>query len=117
MSIKEMASYRNTNIMDIRKIPLEPLIQILQDLFENGTDFIDISGEQNAEGEAPRDMIKILVKPEYMMDHDELNDENTIEFMEEEIEMDYTGSFEENTKHSIIDDKTSFSDEDIDNLI
>ncbi len=117
MSIKEMDSNRTTYNMNIRKIPLEPLIQILQDLFENGTDFIDISGEQNAEGEAPRDMIKISVKPEYMMDHDELNDENTIEFMEEEIEMDYTGSFEENTKRSIIDDKTSFSDEDIDNLI
>jgi hypothetical protein len=117
MSIKEMDSHRTTYNMNIRKIPLEPLIQILQDLFENGTDFIDISGEQNAEGEAPRDMIKISVKPEYMMDHDELNDENTIEFMEEEIEMDYTGSFEENIKRSIKNDITSFSDEDIDNLI
>ena len=110
-----MDRHRNTNIMDIRKIPLEPLIQILQDLFENGTDFIDISGEQNAEGEAPRDMIKISVKPEYMMDHDELNDENTIEFMEEEIEMDYTGAFEDRFNNT--DNDSSFSDEDIDNLI
>ena len=117
MSIKEMDSHRTTYNMNIRKIPLEPLIQILQDLFENGTDFIDISGEQSAEGEAPRDMIKISVKPEYMMDHGEPSDENMIEFMEEEIEMDYTGSFEENIKRSIKDDKTSFSDEDIDNLI
>jgi hypothetical protein len=113
MSIKKMESHRTTYNMNIRKIPLEPFIQILQDLFENGTDFIDISGEQNAEDEAPRDMIKISVKPEYMMDHGEPSDE----FMEEEIEMDYTGSFEENTKRTIIDDKTSFSDEDINNLI
>lgn len=103
--------------MNIRKIPLEPLMQILTDLFDNGADFIDISGEQNAEGDAPRDMIKISIKPEYMMDHDDSGDENMIEFIEEEIEMDYTGSFEENTKRSIIDNKTSFSDEDINNLI
>jgi hypothetical protein len=112
-----MESHRTTYNMNIRKIPLEPLMQILTDLFDNGADFIDISGEQNAEGDAPRDMIKISIKPEYMMDHDDSGDENMIEFIEEEIEMDYTGSFEENTKRSIIDNKTSFSDEDINNLI
>jgi len=117
MPIKKMESHRTTYNMNIRKIPLEPLMQILTDLFDNGADFIDISGEQNAEGDAPRDMIKISIKPEYMMDHDDSGDENMIEFIEEEIEMDYTGSFEENTKRSIIDNKTSFSDEDINNLI
>ena len=109
-----MESHRTTYNMNIRKIPLEPLIQILQDLFENGTDFIDISGEQNAEGEAPRDMIKILVKPEYMMKED-TSDENMIEFIEEEIEMDYTGAFEDRFNNT--DNDSSFSDEDIDNLI
>ena len=103
--------------MELRKIPLFEFLTILTELYEEGVDYIDISGEQNAEDEAPRDMIKISVKPEYMMDHGEPSDENMIEFMEEEIEMDYTGSFEENTKRTIIDDKTSFSDEDIDNLI
>jgi hypothetical protein len=105
--------------MNIRKIPLEPLIHILQDLFDNGTDFVDISGEQNIEGEEPRDVIKISVKPEYMMNFndDDDNEENMIEFMEEEIEMDYTGSFEELTKHNNTNDKHSLSDEDIDNLI
>jgi hypothetical protein len=100
--------------MNIRKVPLQPLIQILTDLFDSGADFIDISGEQNEKADEPRDMIKILVKPEYMMKED-TSDENMIEFIEEEIEMDYTGAFED--RFNDADNDSSFSDEDIDNLI
>jgi len=109
-----MDCYRITRIMNIRKVPLQPLIQILTDLFDNGADFIDISGEQNEKADEPRDMIKILVKPEYMMKED-TSDENMIEFIEEEIEMDYTGAFED--RFNDVDNDSSFSDEDIDNLI
>ena len=101
--------------MKLRKIPLEPLLQILTDLFDSGADFIDISGENNADGDELRDIIKITIKPEYMMDKDD---------MIEEIEMDYSGDYDNeediaNTKHTQIriDDKRSLSDEDIDNLI
>jgi hypothetical protein len=102
--------------MKLRKIPLEPLLQILTDLFDSGADFIDISGENNAEGDELRDIIKITIKPEYMMDKDD---------MIEEIEMDYSGDYDEydnnitnNTHTQIhIEDKRSLSDEDIDNLI
>jgi len=52
--------------MMLRKIPLGPFLDILQDLFDNGADFIDLSGDVNDEGEAPRDSIKITVKPEYL---------------------------------------------------
>jgi hypothetical protein len=52
--------------MNLRKIPLGPFIEILTDLFENGADFIDLSGDENNEGEAPRDTLKITVKPEYL---------------------------------------------------
>jgi hypothetical protein len=52
--------------MNLRKIPLGPFLDILQDLFENGADFIDLSGEESNEGETPRDSIKITVKPEYL---------------------------------------------------
>jgi len=52
--------------MMLRKIPLGPFLEILTDLFENGADFIDISGDVNNEGESPRDNIKITVKPEYL---------------------------------------------------
>jgi hypothetical protein len=52
--------------MNLRKIPLGPFLEILTDLFENGADFIDLSGEESNEGETPRDSIKITVKPEYL---------------------------------------------------
>jgi hypothetical protein len=103
--------------MKLRKIPLEPLLQILTDLFDSGADFIDISGENNADGDELRDIIKITIKPEYMMDKDD---------MIEEIEMDYSGDYDDddnediaNTTHTQIriEDKRSLSDEDIDNLI
>ena len=97
--------------MKLRKIPLEPLIEILQDLFESGADFIDISGENNAEEDEPRDIIKITIKPEYMMDPDEQDDD-----MIEEIEMSYED--EDGIRAQIhIEDKRSLSDEDINNLI
>ena len=52
--------------MMLRKIPLGPFIDILQDLFDNGADFIDLSGDVNDEGESPRDSLKITVRPEYL---------------------------------------------------
>jgi hypothetical protein len=79
----------------IRKIPLEGLIQILQDLFETGADYIDISGEQHDKEEGIVDVIKITVKPEYMSD-----DENDIE-----IEIDMEG------------ERPSLSEDDINDLI
>ena len=43
------------------------LLQILQDLYDSGADYVDISGDTDVNG-APRDTIKITVKPEYMTD-------------------------------------------------
>ena len=89
----------------LRKIPLGPFIEILQELFESGADFIDISGDNNADVELPRDTIKVTVRPEYLIDHDE----NDIMEIEQEIEMDYSDD----------DDisRSSLSDQDIDDLI
>ena len=81
----------------LRKIPLEGLIAILTNLFEEGADFIDISGQQDDREEGLVDVIKITVKPEYMSDEDEL-----------EIEVDMEG-YEE--------DKPSLSEDDINELI
>lgn len=78
----------------LRKIPLEGLIQILTNLFEEGADFIDISGEQDNREEGPVDIIKITVKPEYMSDDSEV-----------EIEVD------------IEEEKPSLSEDDINELI
>jgi hypothetical protein len=65
--------------MMLRKIPLGPFIEILTDLFENGADFIDLSGEENNEGEAPRDTLKITVKPEYLSPDIEEEEEDVID--------------------------------------
>ena len=80
----------------LRKIPLEGLIQILTNLYEEGADFIDISGIQDNREEGSIDVIKITVKPEYMSD----NDENDIE-----IEIDMEG------------ERPSLSEDDIKDLI
>jgi hypothetical protein len=82
----------------LRKIPLEGLIQILTNLFEEGADFIDISGQQDDREGGAIDVIKITVKPEYMSDDNEL-----------EIEVDMEG-YEE-------DKPNSLSEDDINELI
>jgi hypothetical protein len=94
--------------MMLRKIPLGPFIEILQDLFDSGADFIDISGENSDDVELPRDTIKITVKPEYLNDHDE----NDMLEIEQEIEMDYSGD-----EDDINISSSKLSDEDIDDLI
>jgi hypothetical protein len=63
----------------LRKIPLEGLIEILTNLFEEGADFIDISGEQDNRENGSIDIIKITVKPEYMSDDNDLQIEVDME--------------------------------------
>jgi len=93
--------------MILRKIPLGPFLEILQDLFDNGADFIDLSGDVNDEGEAPRDSIRITVKPEYLSP--DINEE-------EEDVVDHGMDF-------LIDNNTDttppspLSDDDIEDLI
>jgi hypothetical protein len=91
--------------MKLRKIPLEPLLQILTDLFDSGADYIDISGDNNVDGDELRDIIRITIKPEYMIDSDNDNDD-----MIEEIEMSYDDDI-------YIEDQQALSDDDINNLI
>jgi len=92
--------------MMLRKIPLGPFLEILQDLFDNGADFIDLSGDVNDEGEAPRDSIRITVKPEYL----------SPDINEEEEVVDHGMDF-------LIDNSTEtppsspLSDDDIEDLI
>jgi hypothetical protein len=95
--------------MTLHKIPLEALIGILTDLYDNGADFIDISGENSEKEGLPKDTIKITVKPEYLSDY---NEEDVME-LEQEIEMDFSGDEGDDNDSS----KTSLSDEDINDLI
>lgn len=83
------------------------LIQILQELYDGGADFVDISGEMNDDKESPRDMIKLTVKPEYLSDHDESDEVE----LQQEIEMDYSDNDDDDNKNS------NLSEEDLDELI
>jgi hypothetical protein len=87
----------------LRKIPLEMLIQILQELYDGGADYVDISGDTDVDG-VPRDTIKLTVKPEYLSDFDE---ESGVS-LEQELDLEWS---EEDG------DRSSLSDEDINDLI
>lgn len=81
-------------------------IQILQDLYENGADFVDISGEHSKEGEPLKDTLKLTVKPEYLSDYSE---EDTVG-IEQELDVDFSESDEE-------EEQKGFSDKNLDDLI
>ena len=65
--------------MMLRKIPLGPFIEILTDLFDNGADFIDLAGDENNGGDAPRDNLKITVRPEYLSPDIDDEDEDIVD--------------------------------------
>ncbi len=79
------------------------LIQILQELYDGGADYVDISGDTDVDG-TPRDTIKLTVKPEYLSDFDE---ESGVS-LEQELDLDWT---EED------DQPSGLSDDDINDLI
>ena len=95
-------------MLKLRKIPLQALIEILQDLYDNGADYIDLSGEQKDENGSVKDLIQITIKPEYML-HDEREDDDDEE--SEEIELDYSDDDTPDTT------SRSLSDDDINDLI
>jgi hypothetical protein len=92
--------------MNLRKIPLESLINLLADLYDGGADYIDITAE-STETDDP-DQMKIIVKPEYISE-----DLDTMR----RIEID----FNEDEEDDVIDNKKStnisLSEEDINDLI
>jgi hypothetical protein len=91
-------------IHPLRKIPLEMLIQILQDLYDGGADYVDISGNIDEDG-IPRDTIKLTVKPEYLSDFDE---ESGVS-LEQELDLEWSEEDE--------DLPSSLSEDDINDLI
>jgi hypothetical protein len=56
--------------MQLRKIPLAELLTILTELYEDGADYIDISGVPSTSTKDPQDVIKITVRPDYMSKDD-----------------------------------------------
>lgn len=97
-------------MLRLRKIPLQPLIEILQDLYDSGADYIDLSGEQSKEGEDLKDIIQITVKPEYIL-HEDDDDDDDVDNNIQEVKMDYS---DDNTPDT---SRKSLSDDDINDLI
>lgn len=91
--------------MELRKIPLGMFIEILQDLYENGAEFIDLSGNMTEEGDALRDSVKITVRPEYLAEEIDEDEDYT------ETRIDYVNNDEED------DNDCSLSDDDIEKLM
>lgn len=58
----------------IRKVELESLINILEDLYNSGVNYVDITAEHSDE----QDVIHITVIPEYMIDEEIDEPENII---------------------------------------
>jgi hypothetical protein len=50
------------NRIELRKIPLEMMIELLDTLYAQGYDYFDIEGNEGDE----QDMIKIVIKHEYL---------------------------------------------------
>ena len=68
----------------IRKIPLNTLISILENIYNSGANYVDIQGETDDSG-VPQDTIIFSVRPEYMSDsEEENNDECKIKTLSDE---------------------------------
>lgn len=70
--------------MQIRKIPLEQFIQILQELYDGGADFIDITNE-TIDNEVKQDSMKLVVRPEYMTEDLEEDIEENIDLSDKSL--------------------------------
>lgn len=46
------------------------LLEILNELYEDGVDYVDISGTSSNDLEYPQDLIKITVRPDYIAKDD-----------------------------------------------
>ena len=73
----------------LNKVPIASLIQVLTHLYEEGADFIDITGESTSDSD--NDIIKVIVRPEYYLEEDS---ETTPEYLFTEEE--YNEPTEEN---------------------
>ncbi len=62
---------KNNKIITLQKIPIKNLMEILSELYNDGADFIDISGMPDED----QDVISIFVREEYMNQDEEEYDE------------------------------------------
>lgn len=95
----------NDKFLKIQKIPLFALLEILDKLYEDGVEYIDITGEVRDD----KDVIKILVKEEYMSED--------IEEDEDAAHIDDTFNRKPKDNEPSIDFDRKLSEDDIQNLL
>lgn len=95
----------NDKFLKIQKIPLYALLEILDKLYEDGVEYIDITGEVRDD----KDVIKILVKEEYMSEDTE----------EDEDAAQIDDTFNKKQKHNEpnINFDKKLTEDDIQNLL
>jgi 3-dehydroquinate dehydratase len=72
---------RDNKTVVFQKIPLRDLIETLQSVYNQGADYIDISGTPNEE----QDVIGIHVLEEYLMNEDEEEEDGNDELSEDDL--------------------------------
>jgi len=72
---------KNNKIITLQKIPIKNLMEILSELYDDGADFIDISGMPNVE----QDVISIFVREEYMNQDEEYDEERNSDLSDDDL--------------------------------
>jgi hypothetical protein len=62
---------KNNKIITLQKIPIKNLMEILSELYNDGADYVDISGMPDED----QDVISIFVREEYMNQDEEYDEE------------------------------------------
>ena len=57
-----METNEEENVVELRKIPLAGFIDMLQELYDNGADYVDIIAKPNQQ----QDVISLIVREEYI---------------------------------------------------
>jgi hypothetical protein len=75
----------NTKVMSkkvtLNKIPITALLEVLNELFEEGVDYIDLHGEPKDGKE--NDVLKVTVRPEYFVDFPNVEFKMTVKEVKE----------------------------------
>lgn len=72
---------KNNKIITLQKIPIKNLMEILSELYNDGADYIDISGMPNVE----QDVISIFVREEYMNQDEEEEEECNSDLSDDDL--------------------------------
>jgi len=70
--------------MRLNKIPLAQFISILEEIYDSGAKYVDIEGYPDSNSGELKDIIKLIIRPEYLMNDDEEEEVNDVDIKYEE---------------------------------